>query len=73
MKPIDNTFLPYSPIATWVKAKARQDRSGYQKGDDSRAFKKPTNDTFLPYSPRATWVKAKGRQDQAGCQKDDSV
>lgn len=60
----ENTaFLPYSPTATWVKAKVRQDQSGCP------ALEKHNNSTFLPYSPTATWVKAKARQgpDQSGC------
>lgn len=61
-EPDNKTFLPYSPSASWVKAKVSQDQSGCP------ALEKPNNSTFLPYSPTATWVKEKVRQDQSACQ-----
>lgn len=65
-KPDNKTFIPYSPTATWVKAKIRQDQPGCP-GNGS-ALEKPNNTPFVPYSPTATWIKAKVGQDQPGCQ-----
>lgn len=67
-EPDNKIFIPYSPTATWVKAKFRKDQPVCQDGKGT-ALEKPKNSVFIPYAPTANWVKAKFGQDQDDCQK----